>query len=78
MLLSASNYQSLCFLSSLVSRAVAALLDLFSSENCRNIWYRFSHSASQYVVVSTTMRHRFFDCGADDVAEVLIGLIHVQ
>ena len=47
MLRTASDYRSLRFLSSLVSRAVAALLELFPSD-LRITSQRFSHSESQH------------------------------
>ena len=44
----ASAHQSLRFLSSLASKAVAALLDSCPSGYYKNVWFRFLHSASQH------------------------------
>ena len=44
----ASNHRSLRFLSSQVIRAVAALLEWFPAGDCRNVWLRASHLASQH------------------------------
>ena len=58
----ASDQRVLRFLSSLVSRVVAALLDWSSSRDFRKSWYSVSHSSSQRqcIVFTKTGWNKFF------------------